>query len=40
MTHAEAKKGNEKQLDLYGISTLAELAQALKIPEENLIEET
>ena len=40
MIQAETRNENEKQLNLYGISTLSELAQALKIPEENLIEET
>lgn len=40
MTQVEIRKEDEKQLNLYGISTLTELAEALKIPEENLIEET
>lgn len=40
MTQADTRKENEKQVNLYGISTLPELAEALKIPEENLIEET
>lgn len=38
MTQAEAKKENEKQLDLYGISTLAELAEILDFPVKSLIE--
>lgn len=40
MTQADTRKENEKQVNLYGISTSQELAEALKIPEENLIEET
>lgn len=40
MTQADTRKENEKQPNLYGISTLPELAEALKIPVENLIEET
>ena len=40
MTQAEAKKENEKQLDLYGISTLAELAEILDFPVKSLIETT
>ena len=38
MTQAEAKKENEKQLDLYGISTLSELAEVLDFPLKSLIE--
>ena len=40
MTQVEIRKEDEKQLNLYGISTLSELAEALKIPVENLIEAT
>jgi RNA-directed DNA polymerase len=36
----KTRNEDKKQVNLYGISTLSELAQALKIPEENLIEET
>ncbi len=36
----ETSKEDKKQVNLYGISTLSELSQALKISEENLIEET
>lgn len=39
MTQADTRKENEKQLNLYGISTLPELAEILKIPVENLTEE-
>lgn len=40
MTQVDTRKENEKQVNLYGISTSQELAEALKIPVENLIEET
>lgn len=36
----KTRNEDKKQVNLYGISTLSELAQVLKIPEENLIEET
>lgn len=36
----KTRNEDKKQVNLYGISTLSELAQALKISEENLIEET
>lgn len=40
MIQIEARKENEKQVNLYGISTLSELAEALKIPVDNLTEES
>lgn len=40
MIQAGTRNENEKQVSLFGIATLSELAEALKIPEENLIEET
>ena len=39
MTQTDAKNANEKQVSLFGISTLPELADALKIPVDNLTEE-
>lgn len=39
MIQAETRNENEKQLNLYGISTLSELAEVLKVPVENLTEE-
>lgn len=38
MTQADTRKENEKQLDLYGISTLSELAEILDFPVKSLIE--
>ncbi len=38
MTQAEAKNVNEKQVNLYGISTLPELAEILDSPVKSLIE--
>ena len=40
MIQAETRNENEKQISLFGISTLPELADALKIPVNNLTEET
>lgn len=40
MTQADTRKENEKQVNLYGISTLSELAEILDFPIRNLIEET
>ena len=40
MTQADTRKENEKQVNLYGISSLSELAETLKLPVENLTEET
>ena len=38
MTQSEVRKENEKQVNLYGISTLAELAEILDFPVKSLIE--
>lgn len=38
MTQADTRKGNEKQLNLFGISTLSELAEILDFPVKSLIE--
>lgn len=38
MTQADTRKGNEKQVNLYGISTLSELAEILDFPIRSLIE--
>lgn len=40
MTQADTRKENEKQLDLYGISTLPELAEILDSPVRSLIDAT
>lgn len=40
MTQAETRNENEKQLDLYGISTLPELAEILDSPVRSLIDAT
>lgn len=40
MTQADTRKENEKQVNLYGISTLPRLAEILDFPVKNLIEET
>lgn len=40
MTQADTRKENEKQLNLFGISTLPELAEILDFPVKNLIEAT
>ena len=40
MTQADARKENEKQVNLYGISTLSELAEILDFPIRSLIEAT
>lgn len=38
MTQADTRKENEKQVNLYGISTLAELAEILDSPVKSIIE--
>lgn len=38
MTQADTRKENEKQLNLFGISTLSELAEILDFPVKSLIE--
>lgn len=38
MTQADTRNENEKQLDLFGISTLSELAEILDFPVKSLIE--
>ena len=38
MTQADTRKENEKQVNLYGISTLAELAEILDFPVKSIIE--
>lgn len=40
MTQADTRKENEKQVNLYGISTLSELAEILDFPIRSLIEAT
>ncbi len=40
MIQIETRKENEKQVNLYGISTLSELAEILAFPVKNLIEAT
>ncbi len=40
MTQADTRKENEKQLDLFGVSTLPELAEILDFPVKSLIEAT
>ncbi len=40
MTQADTRKENEKQLNLFGISTLSELAEILDFPVKSLIEAT
>lgn len=40
MTQADTRKENEKQVNLYGISTLSELAEILDFPMRSLIEAT
>lgn len=39
MPELEVREKNEKQISLFGIATLSELADALKIPVDNLTEE-
>ena len=38
MTQADTRKENEKQVNLYGISTLPELAEILDSPVRSLID--
>lgn len=40
MTQADTRKENEKQLNLFGISTLSELAEILDFPVKSLIDAT